>query len=412
VIKSIHKYEHDTLYIGEEGFNNLHWDAMVKLNAAHEGAYFDVLPKGIKLKQFVGVLQIENLLLHIHPKADKDESGAAWHGVLLHMLKACGKLSAQTAGDAMVRRQDINLLEVYFENFLQQTENLLHTGLIKQYRKSSGNVRALKGKLEFSENIRHNAVHKERFYTTHQVYDTDHFLHQVLALALDILGKFTRGTRLNDRWRRVQMAFPEVSTMAVSAKQLNHYVFNRKSEPYRRAYELARLIILNYSPDINRGAEHMISLLFDMNQLWEEYVYVMLRREVESPDSPFKDYRVQAQVSKPFWHHNSLQPDIVLTHQPSGKHLVIDTKWKRPGHTAGIQDLRQAYAYARFWKTETVMLLYPGHQHQNQEHPFETQDHLHGTITSHRGLLRFVRVVADGKVNEGLGRDVLWGLVK
>ncbi|MCH8546333.1 MAG: McrC family protein [Cryomorphaceae bacterium] len=409
MIQSINRYEHDSLFIGQEGFEKIHWNAMVKLNALHDGAYFDILPSGVKFKQFVGVLQIENLLLHIHPKADKDDADAKWHGVLLQMLQSCGKLRAQTNDDAMVKRQDFNLLEVYFEDYLRQVENLLHTGLIKQYRKTSGNLKVLKGKLAFSENIRHNLVHKERFYTTHEVYDNDHFLHQVMTLALQILGLFTRGSRLNDRWRRVQLAFPEVMRIKPSAKQLDGFVFSRKTEPYRRAFELARLIILNYSPDINRGAQNMISLLFDMNKLWEEFVFVMLRKELESPHTPYKHYRVQAQVSKRFWHHNSLQPDMLVTHEPSGRHLIIDTKWKR--HSTSIDDLRQVYAYGRFWKAEKVMLLYPGSHQQNQQHPFQTTDHINGQIINHQGYLRFIDVVENGRLNTAIGKQILEGVI-
>lgn len=405
MIKTINRYEHDCLYIGQDGFQKVHWDAMVKLNVVHEGAYFDVLHNGIKFKQFVGVLQIENLLLQIHPKADKDDDDSAWRGVLLEMLKACGKNGAQTAGDANVKRQNFNLLEVYFEDFLLKVEKLLHNGLIKQYRRKSGNVKALKGKLVFNQNIRHNLVHKERFYTTHQVYDKDHFLHQVLALALDIMGKFTRGSRLNDRWRRIKLAFPDVKRIKVTAKSLEKVVFNRKTMPYKRAFELARLIILNYSPDINKGTKNMISLLFDMNQLWEEYVYVQLKKELES--SAYANFTIQAQARKTFWNHNSLKPDIVITDKNNGRSFVIDTKWKRPSYSASIQDLRQVYAYARFWKAENVMLLYPGDSAQNQSSVFETEDDIHGEKLQHRGFLRFVKVVENGRLKDGVGEEVM-----
>lgn len=414
MITSINRFEHGSLLIGQEGFEKIHWDAMVKLNAAHQGAYFDILPNGVKFKQFVGTLQIENILLQIHPKADKDDPDSAWRDVLLQMLHTCGKINTQSAGDANVKRHHLNLLEVYFEYFLREVEGLLHRGLIKQYRRESGNVKALKGKLEFSQNIRHNVVHKERFFTSHQVYDKDHFLHQVLALALEIISIFTRGTRLNDRWRRVQMAFPEVEHIKVTAKTLETVIFNRKTMPYKRAFELARLIILNYSPDINKGNENMISLLFDMNQLWEEYVFVMLRKEVNSPNSPYGDYAVYPQASKRFWNNNSLQPDILLEHKPTGRKFIIDTKWKRPGYSASIEDLRQVYAYARFWDAQHVMLLYPGDAKQNQHHEFNTKDVVEheDELISHNGFLRFVQVVGEGRLRPEIGKEILMGFVE
>lgn len=411
--KAIDRFEHGRLFIGEEGFNQTHLDALIKLNTVHDSAYFDIIPKGIKFKQFVGVLQVGELLLQIHPKADKDESDGEWKGVLLQMLKACGRLSAESAGEAQVKKQNLNLLEVYFEYFLREIEYLIHRGLVKQYRRESGNVKALKGKLEFAENIRHNHIHKERFYTTHQVYDTDHQLHQILAVALSIVGQFSRGSRLNDLWRRMSLSFPEVEHIKVTPKLLESVMFNRKTMAYKRAFELARLIILNYSPDISKGRENMIALLFDMNELWEEYVFVQLRKETLKPDSKYKGYTVSSQHSKSFWKGNSLKPDIVLEDQSTKRKYVIDTKWKRPGFSASVDDLRQVYTYARFWDAENVMLLYPGDSRNNKNDVFKTTDLVPFAAGdfSHKGYLKFVKVVAEGRLCKNLGVRILDGFV-
>ncbi|MFT4602638.1 MAG: 5-methylcytosine-specific restriction enzyme subunit McrC, partial [Arenicella sp.] len=277
-MKQIDVYEHGRLIIDEEVFTSVHWKAFVKLNTVQNGAYFDVLHNGLKFKQYVGVLQVDGLLVHIHPKADKEDDDSNWKGVLLQMLKACGKVKAQTSGNAQLKKQNINLLEVYFEYYLKEMEGLIHTGLVKKYRKETSNVKALKGKLEFAGNIRKNLVHKERFYTTHQVYDSNHMLHQVLGYALEIVSQFSRATRLNDKCRRVQLAFPEVDSINPTSQMLHSINIDRKTAPYERALELAKFIILNYSPDINRGQQKMIALLFNMNDLWEEYVLKMLKK--------------------------------------------------------------------------------------------------------------------------------------
>ncbi|MFB0924581.1 MAG: restriction endonuclease, partial [Vicingaceae bacterium] len=164
-MKSICRYEHQSLKLGEEGFNQKHLNALIKLNEFHEEKYFKVGYKKITFKQYVGVIQVDNLLIEIHPKADKYEEDSNWQGVLLNMLKKCGRLKASSSGAANVKRKNLNLLEVYFELYLSEVEKLQRQGLIKQYRKETKNVTALKGKLEFSGHIRHNLVHKERFYT-------------------------------------------------------------------------------------------------------------------------------------------------------------------------------------------------------------------------------------------------------
>lgn len=395
-------FEHQRLIIGEKGFKQIHLDALLKLNEYHEGNYFEPIAKGIKFNQYVGVIQVDGLTIEINPKADKDDDDNKWKGVLLKMLQACGKLKAESSGTAHVKRQHLNLLEVYFELYLFEVEGLVRKGLIKQYRKQTQNTKALKGKLEFAGHIRKNIVHKERFYTTHQVYDSNHFLHQVLQKALTIVTQFTNGSRLQDLANRVQLNFPEVVNKTITTKQLNEIQLNRKSNGYNNALELARLIILNYSPDISNGKEKMLSLLFDMNKLWETYILKQLQKAALGTD-----IEVSGQESKSFWGSNSLKPDIVL--RQGGTTFIIDTKWKRPQKSsASVSDLRQMYTYGRFWNAERVMLLYPGNR-SSKFKPFLNEV----LVETHQCKMGFVSVLDDnGNLDSHIGSRILKELFK
>ena len=84
--KVISVFEHQRLYIGQQGFKQSHLDALLKLNELHEGAYFEPIAKGIKFKQFVGVIQVDGISIQINPKADKDEDDHVWKNVLLQIM--------------------------------------------------------------------------------------------------------------------------------------------------------------------------------------------------------------------------------------------------------------------------------------------------------------------------------------
>lgn len=405
---NISVFEHQRLYVGEQGFKQVHLDALLRLNEYHDGNYFEPVAKGIKFNQYVGVIQVDGLTIEINPKADKDDEESQWKGVLLKMLQACGKIKAESSGAAHVKRQHLNLLEVYFELYLLEVESLVRKGLIKQYRKQTNNTKALKGKLEFAGHIRQNLVHKERFYTTHQVYDANHLLHQVLGKALNIVGQFTTGSRLHDLSKRVLLNFPEVDSNIITAKKLNCIQLNRKSSSYSYALELARLIILNYSPDISSGKEKMLSLLFDMNELWEEYILKQLQQVCYGTT-----IKVTGQESKSFWGNNSLRPDIVL--RKGNETYIIDTKWKRPRKsTASVDDLRQMYAYCRFWDAEKALLIYPGKPWENNFKSYHTDDYSknHEDATTiqidHQCKMGFVSVLNDsGQLDSNIGFKIL-----
>ena len=355
-MNNIKVFEHTFLPI-EGKFEQRHFVALSKLNALHQYKYFDLKHNGIVFKQYVGVIQVDGLTIEILPKIDNDKkSEAVWQSALIEMLRATRKLKVQQIGEADVNKQQIHLLDIYFEWFLNEVQLLLHQGLIKQYYKETSNVKALKGKLEFAGHISKNLVHKERFYTTHQVYDKDHLVHQVLYKALDIVEKCTKGNYLYSKCKTVQLDFPEVKNINVNEATFTKLPKNRKTAPYETALAIARLIILNYAPNVSSGSERMLALLFDMNSLWEEYILVKLKQAV--PDG----VSVYGQDSKTFWKNISIRPDIVIENDKK-ETFIIDTKWKNIDYSEpSTHDLRQMYVYNDYWDSKKAMLLYPSNK--------------------------------------------------
>lgn len=357
---TIQVFEYSFLPIAGK-FEQRHFVALSKLNALHNYQYFDLIHNGVVFKQYVGVIQVDGLTIEILPKVDKNESEteavkSKWQSALIDMLKVTRKLKVQQVGQANVSKQSIHLLDIYFEWFLNEVQLLIHQGLIKQYYKESSNVKALKGKLEFAGHISKNLVHKERFYTTHQVYDKDHLIHQVLGQALNIIASLTKGTYLYSKCKTIQLNFPEVKTIQATDATFAKLPKNRKTAPYETAIAIARLIILNYAPNIKSGSEQMLALLFDMNSLWEEYILIRLKKA--TADNEFKVY---GQNSKVFWKNISIRPDIVL--EKRDESFIIDTKWKNIDYAVpSTHDLRQMYVYNDYWDSKKAMLLYPSNQ--------------------------------------------------
>lgn len=357
-VKTIQVFEFNSLIIDSEyndvQFEQKHFDALVKLNELHKNKYFTIGYKKITFKQFVGVIQVDGLTIEILPKIDNDgKSEVVWQKALINMLRVTRKLKVQQVGEADVNKQQIHLLDIYFEWFLNEVQLLLHQGLIKQYYKETSNVKALKGKLEFAGHINKNLVHKERFFTTHQVYDKDHLVHQILYKALDIVEKCSKGNYLYSKCKTVQLDFPEVKSINVNEATFTKVPKNRKMAPYETALAIARLIILNYAPNVSSGNERMLALLFDMNSLWEEYILVKLKQAAPN------GVNVYGQDFKPFWKDISIRPDIVIENDKK-ETFIIDTKWKNIDYSEpSTNDLRQMYVYNDYWNSKKAMLLYP-----------------------------------------------------
>jgi 5-methylcytosine-specific restriction enzyme subunit McrC len=364
-VNKIQVFEHQTLYYGREyngvSFNEIHFNAFAKLNECHDNKYFTIVHKGVKFTQYVGVVQIDGLCIEILPKADhSSEDKKVWQGVLIEMLRVTKRLKVDNVGHANVNKQNIHLLDIYFEWYLNEVQLLIHQGLIKQYYKETNNVKALKGKLEFAGHIQKNLIHKERFYTTHQVYEKDHLVHQVLGQALCIIEQFSKGNHLYSKCKSVQLDFPEVKVIQANEVTFAKIPKSRKTAPYKTALEIARLIILNFAPNVSSGKENMLALLFDMNSLWEEYVLVCLKK---AANKNYLNIAVHGQKSKTFWNGITIRPDIVI--EKADETFIIDTKWKNiNGSKPSTDDLRQMYVYNDYWRAQKSVLLYPSQKSQ------------------------------------------------
>lgn len=395
----------DTSFFKTEALGKKVIDKLWLFNDANKNIYFEAIRNGVKFKNYVGVIQIGNVTIEILPKADKhtatkNERGQ-WHTVLLKMLAQCKKIKIDSVSKAALKKRHHSLLDLYFDLFLDEVNMLLNRGLIKQYRKQSGNVLALKGRLEFSNNIQHNLVRKERFYTNHQVYDYSHLINQILLKALLTLKTISNNISINDKIERILSCFPNVKEIKINKSHFDKLTANRKTTDYQEAIKIAQMILLNYSPDIKGGSENMLALLFDMNMLWEEYVYRMLAK------TQTNNLKVKFQNRKPFWETKVIKPDIIIEKTEEDNTVskyVIDTKWKiinpkKPGDN----DLKQMYAYNMYWEANKSMLLYP--TSESCETGFGKFHK--GRTEENQCKLGFIKVMDSNTLNMNIGTDIL-----
>lgn len=371
--KIIQVFEHQSLKVGPNGLKDEELKLLQKFRGDKEDEdfkFYSLINNGVKFKQYVGVLCVGNLQIEVLPKVDKGaDDKAVWHSNLLTMLKAVYKLKVDVPSQAQQKLIHSNsILDIFIQRFLDEVERLLHIGLVKTYRKVEDNCKALKGKLLVGKQITRNFAHRERFYVSYTTYDYNHICNRIIYKALKLIPYITGNSFIKARANTIRFEFPELNDISIDEGVFNRMEFDRKTEEYRFSMELAKLLLLHYMPDLNSSNnERVLALMFDMNRLWEEYVYIVLRRQL-------KDYTVLAQSSKEFWHsdkaHNTIRPDIVIMDKGNCV-AVLDTKWKCPkDDKPSDADLKQMFVYHEYWKTENTALIYPGNDTKNIEGHF------------------------------------------
>jgi 5-methylcytosine-specific restriction enzyme subunit McrC len=410
-------FEHERLTIHPDEFGRFlsadQFEKLCQFNDHNQNKYFTIIRNGIKFSQYVGVIQLGRLTIEILPKTDKlpytkegyKQETKKWQNVLLRMLSLSGELELETVSEASLKKRT-SLLDLYFEIYLNELDALLRKGLTKKYRHQTDNVKTWKGRMNFAKNIQHNLIHRERFFTTHQQYDHNHLINQILHKALIILDQLALNNYLSDRIKKLLFYYPEMKPKIITQDSFKQIRLTRKTKDHDKALRIARMLILNYSPDISKGNENMLALLFDMNILWEKYIYRMLKAHED------KTFTVDYQASDRFWENRTIKPDIVIQRKTADKQaqatetIVIDTKWKRLNNNRpSDDDLKQMYAYNMYWNSAKSMLLYPAYDNTADS---DFGKYHKGRSTDNLCKIGFVSVLdKDGKLSSSIASDVL-----
>jgi 5-methylcytosine-specific restriction enzyme subunit McrC len=362
--KPITVFEHESLRIDEKGFDATKFEALKKFygNGGKDKPYFSLINNGVKFNEYVGVIQIGDTVIEVLPKADKNNGDdSQWRDILIGMMSAVDMFDVRAPSSSQLKIKPHSILDLYFGLFVQEVEYLLHAGLVKQYRKKEGNLTALKGRLLFNKHIQQNLLHQERFYVGYTAYDVEHTLHFILYKTIKLLNQINTNADLKSKIGSLMLYFPEMPDIKVSEALFNKITFNRKTLPYKRAISIAKMILLQYHPDLSSGRSNVLALMFDMNLLWEKFVYQSLKKNQEI------GWTVTKQFSKNFWRpahsrtSSKIRPDIVINAKDNNVCIVLDTKWKNlNGNNPSPDDLRQMYAYHHYYDAKKVALVYPG----------------------------------------------------
>jgi len=341
---------------GDQPIDQQQWEALAAYADRAGQAAFRIGHRKVTVGHHVGFLQVGTLRLEVLPKLQKSMD-ADWRALLPHMLREVlgVRITAQENSPLLSRPGAI--YRVLLTRFLSEVDRLVREGLARAYREVESNERCMRGRLLVGRHLRLNAAHRERLYVAYPVFDADTVLNRIVHQGLLRVLETAPDEVLRSRAEALLGSFPEVSDARVRRADFERVRLSRSTTRYREALELARLILLSERPDLRWGGAPVVSLLFDMNALFEAYVLRQLRR--------VPGVRVRAQARREFWRAKGrrakvLKPDLVVYLPGDSSPLVIDTKWKVPKHDRpDNDDLRQLFAYLRTFEAQRGLLLYP-----------------------------------------------------
>lgn len=337
------------------------YESLKSFAGEKELQYYSLTANGVRFQNYVGALQIGKWIIEVLPKFDRIISTGSAQPILIQMLKQAGILQTKTPTESSLRIKRNYILEAYIQMFLDETKGIAYKGLIKKYHKLEENSTALKGSLNFGKQISKNLIHAEKFYVKHTIYDQQHELNQILYKTLKVISGLNVSFSLHSEANTLLIDFPEMQDLTVTDELFGKLRWHRKTEHYKKAISIARLLLLNFHPDLSHGKNNVLALMFDMNALWEKWFTKRLKAEAAEAGISI---RVHAQTKKTFWipdsgHPVKQKPDIVIEFD-NGENIILDTKWKLVNSRPSEDDLRQMYTYNQLFDSRRSYLVYPG----------------------------------------------------
>jgi 5-methylcytosine-specific restriction enzyme subunit McrC len=151
-------------------------------------------------------------------------------------------------------------------------------------------------------------------------------------------------------------AFEGVSDVTFDRRNLPEFTFTRLNERYRTTLELAALIVRNTSVELHPGLERSSSILFDMNTVFEDFVWAGIGDELRRLLPADYRWRQGKTVALDTGRAIRPEPDLSLW-RGSRCVFVGDAKYKTTKQ-GEADDLYQLLAYCSATGLSTGLLLY------------------------------------------------------
>jgi 5-methylcytosine-specific restriction enzyme subunit McrC len=267
---------------------------------------------------------------------------------------------------------DATFVEAIVPLFLNQTAHAIRRGLLHGYVTREDALPTLRGRLRFEPHLRRVPPFAPPLEVTFQDHTPDTCENQILKAALRQLCRLPlRTPGLSARVRRLLGRFELVSERTPVAVAMPPVTYTRLNAHYRRALELARLILHGASITLSTGQVPGAALLVDMDKVFEDFVAVALREALSLSPRQFPQGAAGHSLTLDRAGTLDLRPDLSWWEGTTSR-FVGDVKYKRTtqGEPA---DLYQLLAYATATDLPAALLVYAA----------GPEDALSGTLAVH-----------------------------
>jgi len=332
-----------------------------------------VTPVGIDTSCYVGIVKYHNTQIEVLPKllSRNNENNSILHN-LMYMLSYTKKLKVTSMQDADLSNGRNPFLEILIREYAKSLFDALKRFSPKGYVNEVDNISYIKGKINFAQNMKHNIANKAKFYCEYDEFSENNSLNQLFLFVSSCLFCVSRDQTNRKLLKLIMNYYSDIDLVKFTSFTTNKIHLTRNQKIFETSFQLAKMFIENTSVELTRTRIRSIALMWDMNTLFEEFVYEIMNKRCDF-------VKVEAQKKKHLLRNSECQKrdtkvDIFVSDIKKKKDLIIDTKYKRFCKLDDFTnaDVFQVSTYCLLHNVNEAILLYPQWTDEKPEiAPFE-----------------------------------------
>ena len=320
---------------------------------------------GIKTKSWVGVIKYKNLHLEILPKLisedannDKkisEEERSIILKNLIFMLSYTKNLDIKTNDNAKLSTEKNPFIEILIREFATSLFEALKRLTPKRYVREEENLNYLKGKIKFSENIRYNCTNQAKFYCEYDEFSENNLLNQLFLFVSTCLYNISNNSYNKKTLKFIINYYSDISFVRFDKFKVRKIKLTRNQELCKKSFNLAKMFVEQTSVDLSKNKFENITLVWDMNKLFEEFIFELIKRKI--PEFEAIAQKPKRLLKRENVTRRDTRVDILVQHPQ----VIIDTKYKKFTCFDDISsaDIYQVTTYCLLHNYKRAILLYP-----------------------------------------------------
>lgn len=319
---------------------------------------------GIIAKSWVGVIKYKKHQFQILPKLICDNGNT--ENILknlIFMLSYTKKLDIRTSDTAKLSNSKNPFIEILIREYAKSLFECLKRITPKKYVREEDNLNYLKGKIKFTENIRYNCVNQSKFYCEYDEFSENNILNQLFLFVSTCLYNIS-----NDSYNKKTLKFIINYYSDIKLVRFNRFTaekinLSRNQKLFKKPFNLAKMFIEKTSVDLSKNKFENITLIWDMNKLFEEFVFEIMKKFEGELGCKLVAQKGRRLLKNDTSKKRNTFVDIMVEKGDGDEleRIVLDTKYKKfvSSDDFSNADVFQVSTYCLLHNAGKAVLIYP-----------------------------------------------------